>query len=38
MDLITLTKENSKLQRQVEKLRDRWNNLVESARQKREHQ
>lgn len=38
IDLTTLTKENAKLQQQVEKLRDRWNNLVESARQKREHQ
>lgn len=37
-DLSTLTKENAKLRQQVEKLRDRWNNLVESARQKREHQ
>lgn len=35
LDLVTLTKENAKLRHQVEKQRDRWNNLVESARQRR---
>lgn len=35
-DMASLLKKNTKLQHQVDKLKDRWDNLVESARQRRE--